>query len=331
MTTEAKTESNRRNALRSTGPKSAAGKALARYNAVRHGVMTAAPVVPGEDAAAWEAHRAGVVASLRAEGALELALAGRVAQTLWRLDRLARAGALGADADLADALLPGSAHEVTFGQREADALAGRVAKARGSANTAKYRLRMTRERLACLESLPTLADGDPVPEGPAEGLLMVACDLLIGREPPVRVPDVNAPKFLALVGVGDDGDWTAGKLRHALAVVAKPSGESVEELVQELAADLRLSVPGLKREARRQAVRHAGLAERYRSEATHRAARALLPKEKRCELVQRYEGHLQKVLVTTLHELERAQAWRDGRDVPLATAVDVTVAVGADD
>ena len=331
MTSEAKIESNRRNAKRSTGPKSVAGKALAKYNAVRHGVLTAAPVVPGEDAAAWEAHRAGVVASLNAEGALELALAGRIAQTLWRLDRLARAEALGADADLADALLPGSPHEVAFGQREADALAGKVAKARDAANTARYRLRVTRERLACLESLPGLADDDPVPEDPAEGLLCGLRDLLVGHEPPVRVPDVESEQFRASVGVSEEGDWTAGKLRHAFAAVAKPSGVPVEELVRELAAELRLSAPGLKREAKRQAVRHAGLAERQRSEATHRAARALLPKEKRCELMQRYEGHLQKVLVTTLHELERAQAWRDGRDVPLAAAVDVTVAAGGDD
>ena len=90
---------------RSIGPRTESGKALARYNAVRHGLLTAAPVLPGEDIAAWERHKAGVAASLAPVGALERALADRVALTLWRLERFARAEALAAAADLADAVL----------------------------------------------------------------------------------------------------------------------------------------------------------------------------------------------------------------------------------
>ena len=45
---------DRRNARKSTGPRTDSGKALARTNAVRHGVLTAASVLPGEDIAAWD-------------------------------------------------------------------------------------------------------------------------------------------------------------------------------------------------------------------------------------------------------------------------------------
>ena len=42
MTSAAKIAANRRNARRSTGPRSAAGKARARHNRFRHGLVTPA-------------------------------------------------------------------------------------------------------------------------------------------------------------------------------------------------------------------------------------------------------------------------------------------------
>jgi hypothetical protein len=91
-TTAAKAAANRRNALASTGPRSADGKAVAARNATRHGLTAAATVLPHvETAADWEAHRAAAVASLAPAGYLEQELADRVALLLWRLRRVARA------------------------------------------------------------------------------------------------------------------------------------------------------------------------------------------------------------------------------------------------
>ena len=60
-------------------------------NALRHGLRGAQPVIPEvEHAADWDAHRAGVLDALAPVGALEQALAARVALQLWRLDRVAR-------------------------------------------------------------------------------------------------------------------------------------------------------------------------------------------------------------------------------------------------
>src|SRR5262245_10622479 len=87
----AQTEANRRNALGSTGPKTPDGKARSSRNALQHGLACAHPVIPGlERVEDWEDFRKGILESLASVGALEEALAERVALCSWRLQRVAR-------------------------------------------------------------------------------------------------------------------------------------------------------------------------------------------------------------------------------------------------
>ena len=91
MATKRQIAANRRNARRSTGPKTAAGKAASSANALRHGLSAArAVVLPDEDGEAYERLRQGVLADLDPAGALQEALAQRIVVLLWRLDRAAR-------------------------------------------------------------------------------------------------------------------------------------------------------------------------------------------------------------------------------------------------
>src|SRR5579862_5167225 len=87
-----KLESNRRNALRSTGPRTAAGKAVSRMNAVRHGVLSEAVVVRGsrvqETAEEFEELRKHFREGLRPVGRLEEALVERIVMAHWRLRRV---------------------------------------------------------------------------------------------------------------------------------------------------------------------------------------------------------------------------------------------------
>jgi hypothetical protein len=91
MTSQKKTEANRRNSLKSTGPRTEDGKARSSMNALKHGVLFVPPVLPGvEKRETWDAHVAGVLDSLAPQGYLEERLAERVALLLWRLGRVAR-------------------------------------------------------------------------------------------------------------------------------------------------------------------------------------------------------------------------------------------------
>ena len=76
---------------KSTGPKTPAGKAVAGLNAVKHGLRSDAPVIPGlESFEEWERFRDGIIASYAPEGELETENARRIASLLWRLRRAER-------------------------------------------------------------------------------------------------------------------------------------------------------------------------------------------------------------------------------------------------
>jgi hypothetical protein len=49
MTSEKKAEANRRNALKSTGPKTPEGKAAVSLNALKHGLLSQEILLPRED------------------------------------------------------------------------------------------------------------------------------------------------------------------------------------------------------------------------------------------------------------------------------------------
>jgi hypothetical protein len=85
MTSFRQIEANRRNALRSTGPKTQEGKWQSRRNALRHG-LTAETVIDGlEDSEDYRAFEAAVIADYDARTAVERELVLRLASLLWRL------------------------------------------------------------------------------------------------------------------------------------------------------------------------------------------------------------------------------------------------------
>ena len=68
---EAKLEANRRNSLKSCGPRTEAGKSRSKLNAVKHGLRAATLVLLDEDPEALESRRADWAASLMPRGAAE--------------------------------------------------------------------------------------------------------------------------------------------------------------------------------------------------------------------------------------------------------------------
>src|SRR6476659_5322484 len=80
-------QANRRNALRSTGPKTEEGKQRSRANAVRHGLTAETIVASLEDAEDYKAFEAVVISDYCAETAVARELVLRLASLLWRLRR----------------------------------------------------------------------------------------------------------------------------------------------------------------------------------------------------------------------------------------------------
>ena len=90
MTTPRQLEANQKNALKSTGPKTPAGKAKVARNAVTHGLTAATlAVLPDEDGQAYEAFCAHIHGELNPVGELETSLTATIAGCLWRLARAA--------------------------------------------------------------------------------------------------------------------------------------------------------------------------------------------------------------------------------------------------
>ena len=90
MTSERQKAANQANARRSTGPKTQKGKAIVRFNALRHGLLTRDVVLPGEDADAFENLWNQVRANLSPVGPIEDSLVDRVVNAMWRLRRSER-------------------------------------------------------------------------------------------------------------------------------------------------------------------------------------------------------------------------------------------------
>jgi hypothetical protein len=87
MTSLRQIESNRLNALKSTGPKTESGKQRSSANAVRHGLTAETVILSHEDADDYRAFELAVTSNYDAETAVERELVLRLASLLWRLRR----------------------------------------------------------------------------------------------------------------------------------------------------------------------------------------------------------------------------------------------------
>jgi hypothetical protein len=90
MSTTRQIAANRRNARKSTGPKTAAGKDRAKGNALKHGLTAAQITVFDECPEDFESLYSGLLAALIPSGALEEQLVERIAVCAWRLRRVYR-------------------------------------------------------------------------------------------------------------------------------------------------------------------------------------------------------------------------------------------------
>jgi hypothetical protein len=282
------------------GPKTQAGKEVARWNATRHGIRSPAPVVQGlEKAEDWEDHRDGVLESLSPEGHLELVLAERVALLSWRL------------------------HRVTRYERESIALSQEKVEEdlmdRQSSNPlspdAMYPqdVRMdfedakkTHRLLKKLSKLP----GDK--HLSTEEACFVLKAVWNGVDDDAGLEELEIPGIPDALDDPDllfeyDVSWTVSLVREGISVLARAAGEASEDLLESAAEGARLEVAVAKFEA-----------QRVERDLKNLSRERLLPDDKALDKIARYEAHLSRGLYQAMHELEALQTKRSGGAAPLA-------------
>jgi len=90
MPSESQTNSNRKNAQRSTGPRTETGKSRSARNSTVHGLTGASPILPGEDPADLQALTDQYRAGLHPDGKVEDDLVVRMAVATYRIQRIVR-------------------------------------------------------------------------------------------------------------------------------------------------------------------------------------------------------------------------------------------------
>ena len=83
-----RTQANQANALQSTGPRTAPGKARSSQNATRHGLLSAKLLLGNESADDYGALLQSLMTELQPVGTLEQLLVERIAAAVWRQRRL---------------------------------------------------------------------------------------------------------------------------------------------------------------------------------------------------------------------------------------------------
>ncbi len=90
MSTEAQIIANRRNAQKSTGPRTSEGKAIVSQNAIKHGLLARQAVISSESQADFDLYRDQILAELAPASPMESMLAERIVSLSWRLKRVCR-------------------------------------------------------------------------------------------------------------------------------------------------------------------------------------------------------------------------------------------------
>jgi hypothetical protein len=85
---DAKINANRENAKKSTGPRTAAGKAASSRNGLKHGLCAAKHILPGEDSDDFQLLLDDLYTRFHPVGQSEEKLVKRIAADQWRLDRV---------------------------------------------------------------------------------------------------------------------------------------------------------------------------------------------------------------------------------------------------
>jgi len=90
MATKPQIAANRRNAQKSTGPRTPQGRSIVSQNAVKHGLTAAHVIISSESQADFDLYRDQLLTELAPTSPMESILAERIVNLSWRLKRASR-------------------------------------------------------------------------------------------------------------------------------------------------------------------------------------------------------------------------------------------------
>lgn len=308
-------ESNRRNAQRSTGPRTARGRRNQRAAVTRHGLKSDAPVLPsiGEKAADWRAYRQSVVDDLQPVGPVETALVERVARLLWKSARFDRYETANLNQRLDD---------VRFHVDDRPHIAALRERLPASLNTdvlaeAKEHAEWSRIRLESLDAFAALSDGEALSAEVCADVMLSLEEwayhmrsVLDDADPlATRLATLMGDEF-ARLGIPDDpdtatvGDWTVARLRAAITAVAVA--------LDSLFATSYQSAPlaALRAHAKAQADKDSARLKTLKALAERERMARVIPDADTHAHLSRYDADIHGALGRALGELRQLQARR---------------------
>jgi hypothetical protein len=301
MTTLLRVQANRRNALKSTGPRTVGGKARSSCNAIRHGLRTWKPVLlPGESPAAWKKFAQAVLEDLGPRGAVQMMWAGRAALLMWRLRSAVDARKVLLDQQWreAEVLAPKSAWWEHLNERNQSLPS--------SLESIREKLAKSKRQQSLLARAAALPDGAS-PEEASFADSVTAPDLIEWAAEHLDVADRLCKEMqkerhpgIGPLAASPDPDryhWTLGMVREGLTEVAAWKKETYRGLLATL-------IPAMRQAHRSmQAARRRGEREmrRFRLCSAARAPESF-------EKFDRYEAMLQRGLAQALSQLRSLQS-----------------------
>jgi hypothetical protein len=302
MTSSKRAESNRCNALKSTGPRTIEGKRRSSLNSIKHGVLSKAPVLAHvESEEEWLAHRGAVFDALQPSNHVEDFLVERIAMQAWRLVRLARY----------------ESERLSLNQERVD-------------EDVNEQWLRTHDDLGWPEQARECADfardGDARISEFIDALEREDLDSLSGQtaswtlELAAEVSGVKGWDGLCEPAWQDCAEpaefrWTGPLAWEYVQVVANAAGEDARKLLSKA-----------KREATWKWLRAVRKSAAIEKRVARMRVNRLLLGAAGLQTVARYEAHLERSLYRALHEFQRLQGRRSGRKAaaPIDVAGDVS-------
>jgi hypothetical protein len=285
MTSQKQIDANRQNAQESTGPKTAEGKAIAKFNAIKHGILSEAVLITKgggqERKEIYQALCNGLRDYFQPQGAMEDTLVEQIMVTLWRKRRVLRyeLGCLRKQLDECR-------KTVEEPEEDADDYPHVPKTARERLAAAKKRLAGHQEEKGYLQEGYDILSDEEV-EKWVDSYFRLAEKRGIEAEEPHQVRDKLKAEGL-----------TEEQIRRALTEVHQAEIEKAEAEIKELEPQAALE---LEREA----------------------LLASLPEHGwQLDKIIRYEASLDRQLYKAINQLERLQRRRKGEDLPAPVVLD---------